>query len=127
MSTLDQEIADLNTCYIVENGTSGLWKYRKWSDGTAECWMLSNDVTLSFSSWGTMYEAPLGSFNFPSGLFIDIPCVSAQAIVKSGNAIMSTETSIVTKDKINSVYAIRPNTVTGTVAKASIMAKGRWK
>lgn len=23
---------------IVEQGTSGIWTYRKWSDGTAECW-----------------------------------------------------------------------------------------
>lgn len=27
-----------NIVYIVESGTSGIWNYRKWSDGTAECW-----------------------------------------------------------------------------------------
>lgn len=28
----------LNTPVVVETGTSGNWYYRKWSDGTAECW-----------------------------------------------------------------------------------------
>ena len=27
-----------NMVHIVESGTSGIWNYRKWSDGTAECW-----------------------------------------------------------------------------------------
>ena len=27
-----------NIVHIVESGTSGIWNYRKWSDGTAECW-----------------------------------------------------------------------------------------
>lgn len=27
--------------HIVESGTSGIWSYRKWSDGTAECWCKS--------------------------------------------------------------------------------------
>ena len=24
--------------YVIEEGTSDIWNYRKWSDGTAECW-----------------------------------------------------------------------------------------
>lgn len=35
----DEEIQELLARpYIVEQGTSGDWTYRKWSDGTAECW-----------------------------------------------------------------------------------------
>lgn len=26
------------TNFVIEQGTSGIWDYRKWSDGTAECW-----------------------------------------------------------------------------------------
>lgn len=28
----------LKTDMVVEEGTSGIWTYRKWSNGTAECW-----------------------------------------------------------------------------------------
>lgn len=42
--------------YVVDEGTSGNWTYRKWSDGTAECWskqtlscgLKSGSVTVNF-------------------------------------------------------------------------------
>lgn len=34
-----EELKDkVTVAYIVETGTSGIWTYRKWSDGTVECW-----------------------------------------------------------------------------------------
>ena len=44
----------LNTPLVIEQGTSGIWTYRKWSDGTAECWG-SKDISGSYSSWGNAY------------------------------------------------------------------------
>lgn len=39
VSNRDEEIQELLARpYIVEQGTSGNWIYRKWSDGIAECW-----------------------------------------------------------------------------------------
>ena len=32
--------------YIVEQGTSGIWTYRKWASGIAECW-LESELTLT--------------------------------------------------------------------------------
>lgn len=60
---------------IIETGTYGIWTYRKWSDGTSECWG-SVDTTTSFAVWtnpiyyGTTYVARQ---NFPAGLFIEAP------------------------------------------------------
>ena len=28
--------------YVVEQGTSGIWTYRKWNSGIAECWITSS-------------------------------------------------------------------------------------
>ena len=42
-------LADLGADYIVEQGTSDGWAYRKWSSGTAECW-LESDLTLTGST-----------------------------------------------------------------------------
>ncbi len=59
---------------VIEQGTSGIWEYRKWSDGTAECWGISSDHTVSTSNaYGSNYYASLETLNFPSGLFITKP------------------------------------------------------
>lgn len=43
------------TDYIVEEGTSGFWTYRKWSSGIAECWgKRTVDVNIT-TAWGTIY------------------------------------------------------------------------
>lgn len=46
-ATLEQplEVAD----YIVEQGTSGSWTYRKWNNGRAECWVKQN-ISVNFST-----------------------------------------------------------------------------
>ena len=31
-------INELSVDYIVEQGTSGIWSYRKWNSGVSECW-----------------------------------------------------------------------------------------
>ena len=46
--------------FVVEEGTSGIWTYRKWASGTAECWGTSPEVTVAssqWSAWGGMYAA----------------------------------------------------------------------
>lgn len=41
--------------YIVESGTSGYWEYRKWSDGTYECWCTTTDNMPCTAAWGSLY------------------------------------------------------------------------
>lgn len=38
--------------YVIETGTSGIWTYRKWSSGIAECWGLT-DKTVAANSVDT--------------------------------------------------------------------------
>ena len=40
---------DLAADYIVSQGTSGNWTYRKWASGVAECW-LESELTLTGST-----------------------------------------------------------------------------
>jgi hypothetical protein len=54
--------------YVVEHGTSGIWTYRKWASGIAECWGTSDTVTMdSWKEWGGMYTAAnvIPSYNYP--------------------------------------------------------------
>lgn len=53
---------------VVERGTSGIWTYRKWASGIAECWGTSDTVTMdSWKEWGGMYTAAnvIPAYNYP--------------------------------------------------------------
>ena len=58
------------TDFIVEQGTSGRWTYRKWNSGVAECWAYFKYTSVAMTTLeGYGYYAPLKTENFPSGLF----------------------------------------------------------
>ena len=37
-TVLDEALPNASIDYIVEEDTSGNWRYRKWNSGIAECW-----------------------------------------------------------------------------------------
>lgn len=37
-AVLDEVLPSTAVDYVVEQGTSGMWTYRKWNSGIAECW-----------------------------------------------------------------------------------------
>ena len=68
---------------VIEVGTSGIWTYRKWSSGIAECWgSYSSSITTS-SPFGGWYYRTIGNIGFPSGLFSSTPTITA---TKNANA-----------------------------------------
>lgn len=54
--------------HIVEFGTSGIWTYEKYADGTAKCWgtALVEETTFT-TTWGNLYYADdyLSAVNYP--------------------------------------------------------------
>lgn len=76
----------LNTPIVIEEGTSGIWKYRKWSNGTAECWGIQTIHPKFSGAYGAVYLNAAGtiSFTFPAGLFTEAPVVSSLVDLKGG-------------------------------------------
>ena len=72
-----------NMVHIVESGTSGIWSYRKWSDGTAECWGEKIVSVTTDSSWAGYYTGTIGSIIYPTGLFMSAPILNVT--LKAGN------------------------------------------
>lgn len=116
---------------IVETGTDGMWTYRKWSDGTAECWG-SITRTTAFTAWASpVYYGTTYALNeaYPTGLFVDTPTVIAA--VSASNAadiwlgVDSTRPGDATQSP--SYYALRINPGNNTTFTVSIHAIGRWK
>ena len=59
-----------NTPMVVEEGTDGIWTYRKWNSGVAECWTYFRYANLAMTTAeGYGYYAALKTENFPTDLF----------------------------------------------------------
>ena len=112
--------------YIVEQGTSGVWRYRKWNSGFAECWGYQTISGTNISTaWGSWYASPaiaLPSFPFA---FSGAPDVHVSwesdfsAIIDGVGKREST--------KAGQVYLYRPVSQTNVNGRFSIYAYGKWK
>lgn len=82
LSGINSFVNSLNDrIYIVESrlseaGSDSGWSYRKWSDGTAECWGKFAISTALNTQWAGYYTGFLGAFDYPSDLFIEEPVLN---------------------------------------------------
>lgn len=130
---LQQWIAELNQSkidksalvdYIVEEGTSGIWTYRKWNSGVAECWGRYR-TTISMTSTGVSgINKGTATLTLPSGLFVGAPIVNGGVTQYYHNWC-----SIAAKDKDNIDVAYFQTNTNGNNAERTfdVQANGRWK
>lgn len=111
--------------FIVEQGTSGIWTYRKWHSGIAECWGLDSRSRAITNSFGNAYYADLTAISFPSGLFTTAPTVTASR-ANIGNTTGLVTVSIGADATKVYGYAYSAASLTTTVA-ISFHAIGTWK
>ena len=113
---------------IEEEGTSGIWYYRKWSSGIAECWANKNcgDISVT-SAWGALFEGSnIGGIAYPSGLFVSQPIFfpSAQTTKYS---ICGIEIDGGNATTTPNLYLLRATAQTVQGVYLSMYARGRWK
>ena len=114
--------------YIVDQGTSGIWYYRKWNSGVAECWGTQTNVSGTFADWGNIYSYDIPSVSFPSGLFTALIYESAQARCPEQNAVSSINAHGGSISTASQITCIRGTAATGTYTfTAYRYAIGRWK
>lgn len=118
----------INTPLVIEEGSSTLgnfhWIYRKWSNGTAECWGCGPTITANCSTgYGYGYYASAQTNqNFPTGLFKDVPRIIVTPISADGVYIGM---SALTKDGF--AYYPYCNASGGHLFRWDCHAIGRWK
>lgn len=113
--------------YIVEQGNSKSWTYRKWSSGVAECWgTLSGTLAPTENDSGIAGLSVFsGSVAFPTDLFVDIPSVTYNCRIGDGYSFPAdAETSTITHFNWTAL-----TTVTSGNVECKIAAKafGVWK
>lgn len=117
---------------IVEQGTDSVWTYRKYSDGTSECWggeVIQRDVS---KAWGYLVTSGgISGRNFPSGLFVnDAPICNIFLnggyaggwIIRSGDSATLTSTT-----NTGSYEIVRGVRLDGGTYYVRYYARGRWK
>ena len=76
LSKILTNLVALNTDYIVEEGTSGVWRYRKWKSGKIEAWgyqtYSSIAINLTSAAFGG-YRSDVINMAIPSGIFTIAP------------------------------------------------------
>lgn len=111
--------------YVIEQGTSGVWTYRKWESGIAECWCLTSVVSKSVTtSYGNGYYAPQDTFTLPSGLFVSINNAQVTLIDASASGKWFEVQSANATEIKGYIYGIASDVIN---AQENICVKGRWK
>lgn len=112
--------------YIVEEGTSGIWTYRKWASGIAECWCAEQQESSAnpTGSEGNVWWRGRDAILFPSGLFISIPnCVVWGG--NQGSMLSWTSRRQISAQSISWYWVYDMNAA--MAPNYTIQAKGLWK
>lgn len=113
--------------FVIQQGTSGVWTYRKWKSGIAECWCQYSFTAAITTAWGVLYESSavtLPSFPFT---FSQIPQVYISAD-NSSNALFierGNSSAWATVSSPGKMYAVRPKSTASTTYKVGIYAIGK--
>ena len=109
---------------VVETGTSGIWTYRKWSDGTAECWGRKSYGLLVEASQGAVYYSADYRENLPSGLFTS---VTSWSVSTNDNWSWTGKAEANTSAVVFRVVRGSPWSDTTSLVYAQFIIKGKWK
>lgn len=124
--------------YIVEQKTDGIWTYRKWNSGIAECWGVDTKTNVEVKhGWGTAYSGnyPLyysnsWSVSLPTNLFVttETPIFSVSLFGSGTTSGTMLEThSLGSYAESPAMCLARPTIATIATVNTSIIAKGKWK
>ena len=114
--------------FIVESGTSGIWSYHKYSDGTCELWGRKTIKNLAISTaLGSWYRSnsgqPFGSYPFS---VYNSSITTGFESTNGPSALTWASTPSSTTDPYN-VYLIRPTSSSGASGILSIHVHGKLK
>lgn len=111
--------------YVVDYGTSGIWTYRKWASGIAECWG-ELSYTESFTNpYGNCWYKAHGDIALPSGLF-NAPPEIWSSIASNGGIFTSSFYSVETA-KIGFYIGSMSQENNAKSLRVMLRAKGLWQ
>lgn len=117
---------DLAADYIVSQGTSGIWTFRKWASGVAECW-LESELTLT----GSTPVANMNGSAYLSYVDVDLPFTFKTQPRAVANGVLGTGTGFVNvwcRNGYNEITVyVTGNQNSAAIRIRSMIVTGRWK
>lgn len=113
---------------VIETGSNGMWSWRKWSSGVAECWgrKQHNDVEI-IKPWGSVYYRVLDApDNYPF-TFADYPSVNVTLQATHGNGWALNNYSTYSKNSPGNLYVCNAVEIRGIDITVNYQIIGRWK
>lgn len=108
----------------VDRGSSGIWEYKKWSNGDVELWGYYNYSGACSTALGNMYRT--GGITTPSFPFtVTSPNVTASYESDGYGAILWPYTKVTTSKPPN-YYLVRPTSSTSISGKITFHVYGKW-
>lgn len=113
--------------FVIQQGVSGVWTYRKWKSGIAECWCQHSFTATVSTAWGVLFES--GAISLPAFpfTFAEIP----QVHISAGNCNYAmfvergSTSAWASKISPGVMYVVRPNTVPSASYQVNIYAIGK--
>ncbi len=119
----------VKTPIIVEEGTSGIWTYRKWSNGKAEVFgkipISSLAVSTALGGWYRSAVVSGSSYSYPV-TFASIPVISTDYLTSNGTGGMVWLTTQGTRYAPPDFYIIRPTSSSGVTGSVNVRVEGTW-
>lgn len=112
--------------YVVEEGTDGIWTYRKWNSGIAECWLFYQGTVARYT--GTLGLGPCTSGYTKTW---DLPFAFTERYTKTATAQVGKGICVVTSgglnDTLESVCLHWGSNVTSGTSTVNMYVIGKWK
>ena len=111
--------------FVVEQGTTGIWTWRKWYSGIAECWgknIVTADITTQ--AYESIYRAQIGAIAFPFA-FKSAP--TCQVTVETSNGAWSACNVRALAQYTPAVMVYRIGSIAAQQCDVIYNAIGRWK
>lgn len=118
---------------VQSSGTSGVWSYRKWSNGIAECWCRRTYANVSItSSWGALYDSgadpknpQFGPYPYPFQ-FSELPSEFVNVHGKGSTVMLRCSLKPLIQES-GTYNVVRPVAGTATEVVLDMYVIGRWK
>lgn len=125
--TIDKEVYNLKTDYVVAYGTQNGWTYRRWKSGLMECYAR---IKVSFTTnvkWYNIYRSEVGLYkqNYP------VPFISTPVLTRSFDSEKGTSWALASsgasKTSTGGTMFANPSANVHESGYLSFFAQGRWK
>lgn len=120
--------------YVIAQGRSGIWTYRKWNSGFAECWCTASNNVATNTKWGNVYyyQALQGGYALPftfiqTGDFQDDPQGFVDIQTPGGNYSFQIANRCTTTAAPKGYVMCPVQQTSGIETYFTFYIRGRWK